>query len=297
MKRLYIIFSTLFLSTPIIISSANSVSCTETYSSKIKEILELDRENITKKNEYKIEYDFENKFDLSKDTNFTSNEIVDIVRKSLILFKEYKVFWNTFISKTDDDGNNRFSKWITYLLMDYSSYGVSKVMNYESEVNFLTYLEDFILEPSFQLLTAAFAVLRKNLNIISSCYESVMNKNKEDFQSYDFTNSELYEIDSLIKTIKVGQFVPFFKVIYLKVVKSMGASNTQIKFDENLYNYINVGNFDMNDLLKKYDVDRSYLDCIKCNESIKYLERFNVSSTNSLYFYDIEAIKKDWYHD
>lgn len=297
MKRLYIIFSTLFLSTPIIISSANSVSCTETYSSKIKEILELDRENITKKNEYKIEYDFENKFDLSKDTNFTSNEIVDIVRKSLILFKEYKVFWNTFISKTDDDGNNRFSKWITYLLMDYSSYGVSKVMNYESEVNFLTYLEDFILEPSFQLLTTAFAVLRKNLNIISSCYESVMNKNKEDFQSYDFTNSELYEIDSLIKTIKVGQFVPFFKVIYLKVVKSMGASNTQIKFDENLYNYINVGNFDMNDLLKKYDIDRSCLDCIKCNKSIKYLERFNVSSTNSLYFYDIEAIKKDWYHD
>ncbi|AHB36050.1 hypothetical protein [Spiroplasma apis] len=297
MKKLYIIFSTLFLSTPIIISSANSVSCAETYSSKIKEILELDRENITKKNEYKIEYDFENKFDLSKDTNFTSNEIVDIVRKSLILFKEYKVFWNTFISKTDDDGNNRFSKWITYLLMDYSSYGVSKVMNYESEVNFLTYLEDFILEPSFQLLTTAFAVLRKNLNIISSCYESVMNKNKEDLQSYDFTNSELYEIDSLIKTIKVGQFVPFFKVIYLKVVKSMGASNTQIKFDENLYNYINVGNFDMNDLLKKYDIDRSCLDCIKCNKSIKYLERFNVSSTNSLYFYDIEAIKKDWYHD
>jgi len=297
MKKLYIIFSTLFLSTPIIISSANSVSCTETYSSKIKEILELDRENITKKNEYKIEYNFENKFDLSKDTDFTSNEIVDIVRKSLILFKEYRVFWNTFISKTDDDGNNRFSKWITYLLMDYSSYGVSKVMNYESEVNFLTYLEDFILEPSFQLLTTAFAVLRKNLNIISSCYESVMNKNKEDFQSYDFTNSELYEIDNLIKTIKIGQFVPFFKVIYLKVVKSMGASNTQIKFDENLYNYINVGNFDMNDLLKKCDVDRSYLDCIKCNESIKYLERFNVSSTNSLYFYDIEAIKKDWYHD
>ncbi|AGR41898.1 hypothetical protein [Spiroplasma diminutum] len=238
MKKLLSVLGAISLTGSAILVSTQVVSCNATWSQEFRSILNKDAQTLTGKSYFNeglknIGTDSEgNEVKIKSIELIPNQEILDnpkdlekIANESLKLFADAKEYFDQFFDGSDT------SEYYYYLLEDKGNNGdYSKVMNYESEKNFLDHFGDAIIKPEFQLNAARFMVLKNN-------YEF----NKEYQNKLNTNDAEYEEIQKMNTYIKAGYFVPMFKIIGLGKVISRGTSMTKVKFDKNLVEYINVG--------------------------------------------------------
>ncbi|WP_339029625.1 hypothetical protein [Spiroplasma endosymbiont of Cantharis nigra] len=249
MKKLISVIGALGLSTSSILLTTQVVSCNATWALEFKAILKKDAQSIAENKYFNItsKIDLSNKvrrnlfsLDINSEIKRNNALLKEITNESLQLFSIAKNYFDSMVVIDEESDNN--NDYYYYVLQDKEIYGnSSKIMNYESEKNFLDFFGDEIIKPEFQSNAARFAVLKNNLKFTQAYYEVITKDIYNNYQQTSQNKAYIESIQEMNKYVENGFFVPMLKFIVMEKVISSGNSLTKLKFDKSIIEYLNVG--------------------------------------------------------